>query len=100
MFLGDEGEVWVHASNLRELLRLLPVERDYAYEDEDLDELFPARQEYLAWLNRNFGLAPPDEDEEEALFKAAMQAFAPQFATWLGRFTGEDAVKDMLRIPL
>ncbi|ADI07116.1 hypothetical protein SBI_03995 [Streptomyces bingchenggensis BCW-1] len=100
VFLGDEGEVWVHASNLRELLRLLPVERDYAYEDEDLDELFPARQEYLAWLNRNFGLAPPDEDEEEALFKAAMQAFAPQFATWLGRFTGEDAVKDMLRIPL
>ncbi|MFD8383797.1 hypothetical protein ACFV2X_35685 [Streptomyces sp. NPDC059679] len=100
VFLGDEGDVWVHASNLRELFRLLPIERDMAYEDEDLDELFPARQEYLAWLNRNFGLAPPDEDEEEALFKAAMEAFAPQFGTWLGRFTGEGVVEDMLRISL
>ncbi|TMU96585.1 hypothetical protein [Streptomyces sp. DASNCL29] len=98
VFLGDEGDVWVHARNLRELLRLLPVERDVAYEDEDLDELFPARREYLIWLDRNFGLTPPDEDEEAAIGKAAMCVFGPRFATWLARFTNEGVIDDMVRL--
>ncbi|OPF83806.1 hypothetical protein VT50_0203200 [Streptomyces antioxidans] len=98
VFLGYEGDVWIHARNLRELLRLLPVARDVAYEDEDLDELFPARQQYLTWLERNFGLTAPGQDEEVAIGKAAMCAFGPPFATWLAQFTDQGVVDDLVRL--
>ncbi|KPC67213.1 hypothetical protein [Streptomyces chattanoogensis] len=96
VFLGDEGDTWVHARDLREFFRLIPVNREFMDEgeEEDLDRLFPDRQQYLAWLHRHFGLTAPDEEEEAALIEAAMGEYGRPFAAWLRRFPSHEGVAE------
>ncbi|MGW2629669.1 hypothetical protein ACWC2K_10090 [Streptomyces chattanoogensis] len=100
VFLGDEGDTWVHARDLREFFRLLPVNREFLEEgedgEEDLDRLFPDRQQYLAWLNRHFGLTAPDKEEEAAVIEAAMREYGRPFAAWLRTFPSHEGVAEEL----
>lgn len=75
IFFGDEGDLRVDARDLRELFRLL------ACEPEDPEDRRPGRQEYLAWLNQNFGLAPPDHADD--ITWPAMNEYGPRFADWV-----------------
>ncbi|MEU9110360.1 hypothetical protein AB0D04_00865 [Streptomyces sp. NPDC048483] len=96
IFCGDEGDIWVHARNLPQFFRLIPLERDATDEDEDLGEFCPARQEYLTWLARNFGLTLPDAEEEAAITRDAMAEYGWRFAAWLGTFPAWDGVAEEL----
>ncbi|QKW07652.1 hypothetical protein HUT18_15965 [Streptomyces sp. NA04227] len=66
VLLGDEGGLHVVARDLREFLRLLgALEAGLACDWENVyerdEEELPGQADYLAWLERNFGLAPPEE---------------------------------------
>ncbi|WP_405675688.1 hypothetical protein OG292_09690 [Streptomyces sp. NBC_01511] len=75
IFLGDQGDLYVAARDLRELFRLLACEPD------DPDDLCPGRGEYLAWLSREFGLTAPDSTE--AVTGPAEEEYEQRFADWV-----------------
>lgn len=88
IFFGDEGDLTVDARNLRDLFRLLAVE------DKDGGPV-PARQDYLAWLNQNFGLTPPEDPAE--ITWSAMQEYGWRFADWMLQLGAtEDAVGPLI----
>ncbi|MGW6023062.1 hypothetical protein [Streptomyces sp. NPDC055099] len=60
ILFGDEGDLDVVASGLRELLRLLAIDHEWylSQEERDVDEEHsPAHGEYLVWLEERFGLS-------------------------------------------
>ncbi|WP_225992722.1 hypothetical protein [Actinomadura rudentiformis] len=92
---GDEGGIFIVAHNIRELLRLFGCDREIHVwddcagfveddEDEQGDEASPDHVEYLAWLDQQFGLAPPSDPNE--LVQAADEELGAQLASWMGRF--------------
>lgn len=66
VLLGDEGGIHIVARDLREFFQLLgalDADLDCDWADvgqRDRHEL-PGRARYLAWLEENFGLTPPDD---------------------------------------
>ncbi|MEE4419087.1 hypothetical protein [Streptomyces bugieae] len=75
IFFGDEGDLGVVACGLRELFRLLACEPD------DPEDECPGRQEYVAWLSRNFGLTAPQHAGE--VTGPAEKQFGRRFADWV-----------------
>ncbi|GAA3141167.1 hypothetical protein GCM10010466_35220 [Planomonospora alba] len=81
IFCGDEGEIFIEASDLRDLFRLLALDGAHLdgaeLEEEDHSD---GHHEYLAWLNEHFGLAPPQD--AAPIHEAAFQRYAGPFAEW------------------
>ncbi|BDM72697.1 hypothetical protein HEK616_61840 [Streptomyces nigrescens] len=76
LFLGDEGDLYITAHDLRELF--------WDLLDEDSGEPAPPREEYRAtrqayhtWLERNFGPTPPAYD------RSPMEEHGWRFVDWL-----------------
>jgi len=96
---GDEGGIHLTARDLRDLLRQLasdrPLEVDWGgasfgeytgYHRED-DGGAQAHETYVAWLNRHFGLVPPDDPND--LIDVAENEVGAQFKTWIRAFIEE-----------
>jgi hypothetical protein len=89
VFVGDEGELYVIARSLMELFRLLALDSEphsdigFFVGDEGVEEHSYAHEEFVAWLDRNFGLAPPEDPE--ALW-AERKPHDERFRTWASRF--------------
>lgn len=93
VFVGDEGDLYVIARDLRELFRLLAVDSEPVSEgflDPDIvEEHSEGHTEFLAWLDRTFGLGPPEDPN--ALWEARKE-HDDRFRAWAGRFVelGDD----------
>ncbi|MFF0626417.1 hypothetical protein [Streptomyces sp. NPDC004296] len=103
VFFGDEGDLDIVAGGLREFFQVLALDTEWALngdedeeeegieenegdeEDEedreDREELAKGYAEYLAWLERTFGLGLPEDPD--ALTDAARRAYGRRLATWL-----------------
>ena len=82
VLFGDEGELDVVGSGLRDLFRLLALDDERFYVDEDDD--YPASAhhgEYVAWLDATFGLAPPADPD--AILDLARAEHGEPFVEWL-----------------
>jgi hypothetical protein len=85
--LGDEGGIHLVARNIREFLRFLASLEEEPCCDwgESLgfrdSEPTPCRDEYLAWLDRHFGLAPLDDAYDSV--EAALVELGKAFTTWI-----------------
>ncbi|WP_329589752.1 hypothetical protein OG298_15875 [Streptomyces sp. NBC_01005] len=91
IFFGDEGDLCIEACNLRELFRLLAAEPD---DPEDRARLASPRQRYHAWLQRNFGLTPPDGTGD--VDGEVLAEYTRRFAVWVSEFASEDLLEDVL----
>ncbi|MEV6018468.1 MULTISPECIES: hypothetical protein [unclassified Streptomyces] len=91
VFVGDEGDLYVIARDLRELFRLLALDREPVAEgflgagqgEEDTGEHSQGHAEFLTWLDRTFGLGPPEDPD--ALWEARKEHDG-RFRSWAGRF--------------
>ncbi|MES4906947.1 MULTISPECIES: hypothetical protein [unclassified Streptomyces] len=84
--LSSEGGIHLIARDMREFLQFLASLDGEPWDDggriafRDGEES-PRREEYLAWLDRHFGLAPVDDPG--TVVEAARVELGEQFATWL-----------------
>ena len=78
-FIGDEGDLYIVARHLRELFQLLTID-DENLEPEFVQEHSDAHEEYVTWLDRTFGLKPPEDLDA---LRAAQKAYDEQFQAWL-----------------
>jgi hypothetical protein len=88
---GDEGGEHVVARDIRELFRLLAfdaeisVDHDEAYFSRDADDGHSdGHEEYVAWLQRRYGLGPAEDPD--AIVAAAQAEYGARFAAWLRPF--------------
>ena len=89
---GDEGGHQIVAEDLRGLLALLTYDTEvsvgfddvYYYRDEDDYEESPEREQYLAWLNEQFGIEPVDDPDP--IVARAQERYQGRFAEWIERF--------------
>ncbi|MGC7101633.1 hypothetical protein ACPZ19_43755 [Amycolatopsis lurida] len=87
VLLGDEGGLHLVAADLREFFRLLgALDEVLGCDEEDVfvvgdEEPMPARGAYLAWLDREFGLAAPEDPFD--VIEEAQAKVGQRFATWL-----------------
>ncbi|GAA3442843.1 hypothetical protein [Planomonospora venezuelensis] len=97
LFCGDEGELFIEASGLRDLFRLLALDGAHLDGAELEEEDHTAgHHEYLAWLEGNFGLAPPRD--AAPIHEAAFAQYGRPFAEWWLRLVPDHAsVEEMLR---
>ncbi|MFD8380230.1 hypothetical protein ACFV2X_17055 [Streptomyces sp. NPDC059679] len=85
--LGDEGGIHLVARDIREFLQFLASLEEEPCCDwgEPLgfrnSEPTPCRNEYLAWLDRHFGLAPLDDAYDSV--EAALVELGKAFTTWV-----------------
>ncbi|MGW3563745.1 hypothetical protein ACWDSL_07565 [Streptomyces sp. NPDC000941] len=85
--LGDEGGIHLVARDIREFLQFLASleEEPCCGWGEGLcfrdSEPTPCRDEYLAWLDRHFGLAPLDDAYDSV--EAALAELGKAFTTWI-----------------
>lgn len=92
---GDEGDLDVIASGLRELFRLLAVDDEwYMLDDGAADERSTDHADYLVWLRRTFGLTRPDDPQ--AIINAATAEYGRQFADWLRQFASAEIADSVL----
>jgi hypothetical protein len=88
---GDEGGEHVIARNVRELFQLLTFDSEpsvghdevYFYRDED-DEHTERHDEFVAWLDEQFGLAPVDDPAE--VIATAQDEFGARFSEWKSQY--------------
>ncbi|MFF3891316.1 hypothetical protein [Streptomyces sp. NPDC001914] len=87
VFVGDEGDLYVIARDLRELFRLLTIDREPVSEGffgyGAVEEHSQGHAEFVAWLDRTFGLHPPEDPD--ALWNARKE-HDDRFRAWAGRF--------------
>lgn len=88
VLVGDEGDLYVVARSLRELFRLLAIDSEPVsavgfLEPESGEEHSEGHQEFLSWLDRHFGLGPPED--LHALW-AARKEYDDRFRAWASRF--------------
>ncbi|WP_326688977.1 MULTISPECIES: hypothetical protein [unclassified Streptomyces] len=86
VLLGDEGGLHLVARDLREFFRLLAgLEADLACDWDDVyerdEEELPARADYHAWLEENFGLTPPEDAWD--IIEAAQEELGKEWAEWI-----------------
>ncbi|MFE5211945.1 hypothetical protein [Streptomyces sp. NPDC056600] len=89
VLVGDEGDLYVVARNLRELFQLLALDREpygeygfLAPGDAD-EEHRQAHQEFVTWLNETFGLGPVADVDAQW---AARKEHDDRFQAWASRF--------------
>ncbi|MEU1737526.1 hypothetical protein [Streptosporangium sp. NPDC020145] len=97
IFCGDEGEIFIEAASLRDLLRILTLDGAHIHgaelEEEDHTE---GHHEYLAWLDEHFGLKPLHD--LAPIHKAAFEQYGRPFAEWwLQREPDDFSVEDVLQ---
>jgi hypothetical protein len=87
---GDEGGKYVVARNLRELFQLVAYDAEimvhedaYFVRDDDYEQSL-CHEEYVAWLDQQFGLRPADDPN--AVIKAAQKELGDRFASWIAPF--------------
>jgi hypothetical protein len=96
---GDEGGEHIVAENLRGLFHLLTYgseitvenEETYFYREEDEEERYyeesPYHEEFAAWVQKTYSLAPIERpDEANALIKAAQAKYQQAFNDWTKPF--------------
>ncbi|PUB27906.1 hypothetical protein C8K30_104358 [Promicromonospora sp. AC04] len=89
IFCGDEGDLYIAAGNMREFFRLLAVD-----DADDADDV-PARDAYISWLERTFGLTPVEDPA--ALYDAVLLEHGRAFCDWWLTFDDEDSIiEDLL----
>ncbi|MCX4666926.1 hypothetical protein OG453_09645 [Streptomyces sp. NBC_01381] len=95
VFFGDEGDLDVVARGLRELFQLLALDDEwYLHKDEEEDEEPSAgHEEYLAWLERHFGLAAPED--ADVILEAAGDEYGARFLRWLIPHVPEDIAETL-----
>ncbi|MFF2813477.1 hypothetical protein ACFVT2_41215 [Streptomyces sp. NPDC058000] len=103
VFFGDEGDLDIVAGGLREFFQVLALDNEQFLngdedeedgedgedgdhevdeeDEEDREELAKGHAEYLAWLERTFGLGLPEDPD--AITDAARQAYGQRLAAWL-----------------
>lgn len=93
VLFGDEGDLDVVASGLRELFRLLAVDHEWYLPEEewDVDEAHSsAHEEYLVWLEERFGLTAPEA--ADPIIARARAEYGLRFMHWFLEFSPEDVV--------
>jgi hypothetical protein len=88
---GDEGGQHVVARNLRELLQLIGFDAEisvdwddaYYYRDDDQQHR-RGHADYVAWLDRHFGLSPAGDPD--SVVATAREELGERFAVWAGSF--------------
>ena len=88
---GDEGGQHVVARHLRELLQLLGFDAEisvdwdeaYYYRDDE-DEHRDGHDDYVAWLDQNFGLSPAEDPD--SVVATAKAELGERFAAWTSDF--------------
>ncbi|SOD67178.1 hypothetical protein SAMN06297387_12917 [Streptomyces zhaozhouensis] len=94
VFVGDEGDLYVIARNLRELFRLLALDSepmsDFGFLGAGSGDggHSEGHREFLDWLHQHFGLGPPED--VDALW-AERAALDDQFRAWAGNFVERGA---------
>lgn len=88
VFVGDEGDLYVIARNLRELFQLLAIDSephsDFGFPDpESVEEHSDGHHEFLAWLDQNFHLGPPEDLQS---FWAERKEDDDRFRAWASQF--------------
>jgi hypothetical protein len=89
---GDEGGVHIVAENILQLLHLITFDTEisvdfeeiYFYKDEDDYEESEDLNEFLSWLNRDYGL-----DQIQApsnIISAAQEKYKEEFDKWFGQY--------------
>lgn len=84
IFCGDEGDLHIAAGSLREFFRLLAVD------DADNADDVPARDAYVSWLERTFGLTPAEDPA--ALYDTTLLEHGRAFCDWWLTFDDEDSI--------
>jgi hypothetical protein len=92
VFVGDEGDLYVIARDLRELFQLLAIDiepfAEYGFLGSgEVEEHSDGHHEFLTWLGQNFGLEPPED--LDALWAGRKQA-DDQFRAWASQFVELD----------
>ncbi|MEV0525128.1 hypothetical protein AB0I66_17035 [Streptomyces sp. NPDC050439] len=85
------------ASGLRDLFRLLAIDHEwyFAEEERDVDEEHSSgHEEYLVWLEERFGLTAPEA--ADPIIARAREEYGRRFMDWLLEFSPEYVV-DALR---
>ncbi|MEU8119717.1 hypothetical protein AB0C21_13530 [Spirillospora sp. NPDC049024] len=82
VFFGDDGDLYITAHDLRDLL--------YDLADESADGPAPARQEYIAWLESTFGPTRPEH------VNGPMEEHGWKFVDWLLSVGSQDAAEAMV----
>ncbi|WP_166029045.1 hypothetical protein [Streptomyces chilikensis] len=99
VLLGDEGELYVIAADLRELFRLLAVDSEPLVDigflaaavsepeggEGEGRQHSQGHREFLVWLEETFGLRPPSPEDLRALWDGRKELDA-RFRAWAGRF--------------
>ncbi|MEV0116529.1 hypothetical protein AB0H77_25305 [Streptomyces sp. NPDC050844] len=95
VFFGDEGDLDVVARGLRELFQLLALDDEWYLDEEKGDEEVPSagHEEYLAWLERHFGLAAPKDPD--VILEAAGDEYGARFLHWLIPHVPEDIAETL-----
>lgn len=97
VLFGDEGDLDVVASGLRDLFRLLAIDHEWYLPQEEWDadeEHSLGHEEYLAWLEERFGLTAPED--ADPIIDRARDEYGLRFMDWLLEFCPEYVV-DALR---
>ncbi|RII20737.1 hypothetical protein DSC45_02735 [Streptomyces sp. YIM 130001] len=88
VLVGDDGDLYVIARNLTELFQLLAIDSEPLADvgflaAGDAEEHSEGHHEFLAWLNQNFGLGPPEDPH--ALWTARKES-DDRFRAWVSQF--------------
>ncbi|WP_300978390.1 hypothetical protein [Flavobacterium sp.] len=97
VIFGDEGGIQVIAGNFRQLLQLLSFDHEpsvsydevsFYFDEEDEDyEHSESHEEYVLWLQLNFGLQPITTDEEtELIIEKAQQKYQKQLNEFIAQY--------------
>ncbi|HEX6361033.1 hypothetical protein [Actinophytocola sp.] len=86
VFVGDEGDLYVVACDVREFLQLLAIDSEFL-DPASVEEHSEGHEAYLAWLDQNFGLAAPANMDE---LSTEDKVLNERFRTWARPFVDLD----------
>jgi uncharacterized protein YndB with AHSA1/START domain len=93
IFCDDEGDHFIAASTLRDLLRLLTL--DHAvFSRQRAGHHAPGHHEFVTWLDHRFGLTSPESPD--SLFATAVREHGRPFADWWMSVDPDDGILEDL----